>query len=62
MLTHPGPERYFDFGISNEQGGRKLNRGLIDQKEGFGARAVVHDHYAIDFAAWRPGQLVEALA
>ena len=39
---------FFDFGISNEQDGRVLNRGLIEQKEGFGARAVVHDFYRID--------------
>lgn len=39
---------YFDFGISNEQQGRYLNRGLIEQKEGFGGRALVHDFYAID--------------
>lgn len=37
--------RWFDFGISNEQAGRVLNVGLIEHKEGFGARAVVHDHY-----------------
>ena len=41
--------KYFDFGISNEQNGRYLNRGLISQKEGFGARAVVHDFYKMDF-------------
>lgn len=39
---------YFDFGISNEQQGRYLNEGLIAQKEGFGARAVVHDFYEIN--------------
>lgn len=38
---------YFDFGISNEEQGRILNEGLISQKEGFGARAVVHDFYEI---------------
>ena len=38
---------YFDFGISNENEGRYLNEGLIAQKEGFGARAVVHDFYRI---------------
>jgi hypothetical protein len=36
---------YFDFGISTEQGGRYLNEGLIENKQGFGARAVVHDFY-----------------
>lgn len=36
---------YFDFGISTEQEGQALNGGLIEQKERFGARAVVHDFY-----------------
>ena len=39
---------YFDFGISNEEQGRRLNRGLIEQKEGFGGRAVAHDFYALE--------------
>lgn len=39
---------FFDFGISNEHGGRVLNCGLIEQKEGFGARTVVHDFYEVD--------------
>jgi hypothetical protein len=38
-------KKYFDFGTSNEQNGRFLNKGLIDQKERFGARAVVNDRY-----------------
>lgn len=37
--------RYFDFGTSNEDGGRILNTGLIRQKCGFGARAVVYNTY-----------------
>ena len=36
---------YFDFGTSNEEGGKVLNTSLIYQKEGFGARAVVYDTY-----------------
>jgi hypothetical protein len=40
-------KKFFDFGISNEDNGRYLNNGLISQKEGFGARAVVHDQYEI---------------
>lgn len=40
--------RYFDFGTSNEDGGRILNSSLIYQKEGFGARAVCYDSYVID--------------
>lgn len=41
-------KKYFDFGISNEDSGRFLNFGLISQKEGFGARAVVHDFYELE--------------
>ena len=37
--------RYFDFGISTERGGQHLNAGLIENKQGFGGRAVVHDFY-----------------
>jgi hypothetical protein len=36
---------YFSFGISSDHEGRHLNRGLIMQRERFGARAVVHDFY-----------------
>jgi len=38
-------KRWFDFGNSTEQYGRWLNDGLINQKEGFGGRAVAHDYY-----------------
>lgn len=38
---------YFDFGISNEQNGQVLNTGLVEQKEGFGARSVCHDYYEL---------------
>ena len=41
-------KKYFDFGISNENNGKYLNIGLIKQKEGFGARAVVHDFYELE--------------
>ena len=37
--------RYIGFGISTEREGQHLNEGLIFQKEGFGARGVVHDFY-----------------
>jgi len=36
---------FFDFGSSSEQDGRLLNAGLVEYKEGFGARTVVHDFY-----------------
>lgn len=39
---------YLDFGISTEQAGKILNVGLVQQKEGFGARAIVHDQYEIE--------------
>jgi hypothetical protein len=38
---------FFDFGISCEDEGKYLNNGLIEQKEGFLARAVVHDFYQL---------------
>lgn len=40
--------RYFDFGVSTESNGTYLNKGLISQKEGFGARAVVYDTYEME--------------
>ena len=39
--------RYFSFGISTTNEGKTLNRGLIQQKEGFGGRCVVHDFYTL---------------
>ncbi len=41
-------KRYFDFGISNENGGRNLNKGLNYWKECFGARTFIHSDYAFD--------------
>jgi hypothetical protein len=38
---------YFDFGISNEENGMKLNAGLSNWKQGFGAGTVVHDFYEL---------------
>ena len=37
--------QFFDFGTSNEDGGKVLNTSLIYQKEGFGGRGVVYDTY-----------------
>lgn len=45
-----GRVRYFDFGTSNEDGGRVLNAGLVRQKCGFGARAVAFYTYKV---SWR---------
>jgi Acetyltransferase (GNAT) domain len=52
---------YFDFGTSDESDGRFLNKGLLDQKEGYGARVVVQDHYRISLKEWKPGQLLGAM-
>lgn len=43
-------KKYFDFGISNEAHGRKLNTNLAFWKESFGARTVVHDFYEVETA------------
>lgn len=40
--------RFFDFGISNEDGGRSLNVGLHRFKSEFGAGGAVHEFYEID--------------
>lgn len=45
--SHTG-HRYFDFGISTEEQGRKLNEGLNFQKEGFGSRTICYDTYSVD--------------
>lgn len=43
--AYRGQMRYFDFGVSTEQDGRFLNTGLVEYKQQFGARTVVHDFY-----------------
>lgn len=53
--------KFFDFGISNERNDFLLNKGLIDQKEGFGGRAVVHDQYEIDLADFDSSNLPRAV-
>jgi hypothetical protein len=39
--------RYFDWGISTDDDGRFLDVPLIENKESFGARAIVHDFYEL---------------
>lgn len=39
--------RYFDFGISNEDGGRVLNEGLYGFKTEFGGGGMVHEFYEL---------------
>jgi hypothetical protein len=43
-------KRFFDFGISNESQGKKLNDGLSYWKESFGASTIVHDFYEVGTA------------
>lgn len=40
--------KYFDFGISNEDGGRYLNEGLVVQKCRMGGRGIVYNTYSIN--------------
>ena len=47
LLQHFSEKKYFDFGISNEAQGMKVNNGLLHWKETFGGRSIVHDFYEI---------------
>lgn len=48
---------FFDFGTSEGKYAGSLNKGLIDQKEGFGARIITYDQYAVPLDSWRTGML-----
>lgn len=41
-------KEYFDFGNSNEDNGQVLNQGLLEWKEGFGARTYSQKTYTIN--------------
>ena len=43
-------KRWFDFGISNENNGKTLNKGLSYWKESFGASTIIHDFYEVPTA------------
>lgn len=43
-------KRFFDFGISNENQGKKLNGGLAFWKESFGASTLIQDFYEVETA------------
>lgn len=45
---HQTDRRFFDFGISNENGGRELNIGLNRQKTSFGGSGVVYQRFDIN--------------
>jgi len=40
--------RWFDFGISNEQHGRYLNEGLLQQKNRLGGRGIAYTTYLLE--------------
>ena len=49
LITEVFKEKhYFDFGISNEDQGRKLNEGLIFWKESFGTNVIIQDFYEVE--------------
>lgn len=47
LLAHFSNKKYFDFGISNEAQGMRINKGLLNWKETFGGRSITHDFYEI---------------
>jgi hypothetical protein len=42
--------KYFDFGISNESDGRKLNKNLVFWKESYGASTIIQNFYEVQTA------------
>lgn len=51
LIENVYPEKkYFDFGISNENQGKKLNEQLHYWKESFGARTFVQNFYEVETA------------
>lgn len=50
---------FFDFGISQEDGGRKVNGGLLFWKESYGAGTITQDYYSVETANFAlPGQFL----
>ena len=45
--------RYFDFNTSSEEGGAKLNKGLIFWKESCGARTFVSNNYRVNTEVYK---------
>ena len=41
-------KKYFDFGISNENHGKNINKGLLYWKESFGAKSITQDFYELE--------------
>jgi len=53
-------KRYFDFNISSEDNGLKINEGLIFWKESCGARSHTANTYLVETAAHKSLQIVKA--
>jgi len=53
---------YLSFGISSYDGGKKLNPGLLSQKEMLGGRCIVHDTYEIMTSAILPEGILHVSA
>lgn len=48
LITEIFADKYFfDFGISHEQNGKKINEGLLFWKESFGAKTVIQSFYEV---------------
>ena len=47
MQKYRNNKKFLSFGISTEDGGKKLNIGLQRQKEMFGGRSILHDTYEL---------------
>ncbi len=45
LIEQYADQKYFSFGISNENQGLDINKGLLRWKEGFGGRCFTHDFY-----------------
>jgi len=50
-------KHYFDFNISSEENGSKLNQGLIFWKEGCGARSFTSNNYLVDTSIYKTLEL-----
>jgi hypothetical protein len=55
-------KRFFDFASSDKLASSKINSGLIEQKEGFGGRAIAFDQYAIDLTVWQRDDCLKVLS
>jgi len=45
-------KEWFEFGTTTLEGGKKINLGLSDQKEGFGARTIVQLGFELNIATF----------